>query len=59
MKSNREGKPVSVDEAVSAIPNHGRVYVAQGSGCPTWLYKPPCKAFKAWTLGFRVFSGDH
>ena len=37
MKSNREGKPVSVDEAVSAIPNHGRVYVAQGSGCPYGL----------------------
>ena len=37
MRSKREGKSVSIDEAVSAIPDHGRVFVAQGSGCPYGL----------------------
>ena len=37
MRSEREGKFVSIDEAVSAIPDHGRVFVAQGSGCPYGL----------------------
>ena len=37
MRAKREGKSVSIDEAVSAIPDHGRVFVAQGSGCPYGL----------------------
>ena len=37
MKSDREGKFVEMDEAIGAIPDRGRVYVAQGSGCPFGL----------------------
>ena len=37
MKSDREGKFVEMDEAIDAIPDRGRVYVAQGSGCPFGL----------------------
>ncbi|HAF69194.1 MAG TPA: hypothetical protein DCL16_08745 [Acidimicrobiaceae bacterium] len=34
MKSHRSGKHVSVDEAIDAISDGSRIYVAQGSGCP-------------------------
>ena len=37
MRSDREGKSVTVDEAISHIPDRSRVYVAQGSGCPFGL----------------------
>ncbi|MED5551683.1 MAG: acetyl-CoA hydrolase/transferase C-terminal domain-containing protein [Actinomycetota bacterium] len=37
MRSDREGKSVAVDEAISHIPDRSRVYVAQGSGCPFGL----------------------
>ena len=37
MSSHRSGREVSVDEAISAISDGSRIYVAQGSGCPYGL----------------------
>ena len=37
MNRQRSGKNTSVDEAVEAISDGSRVYVAQGSGCPYGL----------------------